>query len=317
MNSINTNYGTLNDVGNVTLHSNGMVKDCVINEKVELDTPYGVLIPQYEFTSHRNKTGYSASFYENGVLRKISLSDITEIITPIGAMPAELIMFYESGKIKRVFPLNGRLSAYWEENDEYQLAKESSFTLPFGEFKAKIIAVSFYESGEVKDFTFWPKEVIKINTPIGETAVRIGISLYSDGSIKSIEPAYQKMIETPIGALKAYDMNANGISGDSNSLNFTQEGSLKSLITSGNKVSVSDDSGVVCTYTPEQTMDVDGLEVTFQPLKLSFEENTVIFNDMTAYELNSTQFIMEPYVRTAHSLCSDCASCGQNCSDRS
>jgi antitoxin component YwqK of YwqJK toxin-antitoxin module len=313
MTQINTKYGVLKNVGNITLHENGFLKDCVIYEKVEFNTPCGILIPQYEFTSHRNKTGYSASFYKNGVLRKISLSDITPIITPLGEMPAELITFYESGKIKRVFPLNGQLTAYWEENDEYQLAQDTSFKMPFGEFKAKIIAISFYENEEMKDFTFWPKEVVKIVTPIGETAIRIGISLYSDGSIKSVEPAYQQNVQTPIGMLKAYDLNASGISGDINSLNFTQEGRLKSLITSTNKVTVSSEDNKMCTFSPKQTMDEDGLEVVFLPLKLTFEENIVIFNDSTSYDLDKAQFVIEPYVRKARSLCSDCSSCGQNC----
>lgn len=317
MKQLRTIYGTLNEVGNVTIHPNGSIKDCVINERVEWNTPYGTLVPQYEFTSHRNKTGYSASFYENGVLRKISLNHITEIVSPIGLMTAELITFYDSGKIKRVFPLNGQLSAYWEESDEYQLAKELSLTFPFGEVKAKIIAISFYENGAIKDFTLWPREVIKMATPLGEIAVRIGVSFYSNQSIKSIEPAYRKIIKTPIGDLKAYDSNANGISGDKNSLNFTQDGSLSSLITSDNKVTVVNDMGLACTYSPKQTTDMDGIEVTFQPLKISFRENNAIFNDSMAYDLNSYQFIIEPYVRTARSLCSDCASCGQNCSSHS
>ncbi|MFA9377600.1 MAG: hypothetical protein ACERKZ_12695 [Lachnotalea sp.] len=313
MTTINTNYGILNDVDNVTFHTNGMVKDCVINEEVEFETPCGVLIPQHEFTSHRNKTGYSASFYETGILRKISLSDVTQVMTPSGLMPAELIMFYKSGKIKKVFPLNGKLSAYWEEDDEYQLAKESIFVLPFGEVKAKIIAITFYEDGAIRDLTFWPKEVIKIATPIGETAVRIGFSLYPDGNIKSIEPAYQSAIQTPIGEIKAFDMEASGISGDTNSLNFTQEGKIKSLITSINKVIISNDNGETSIYSPEQSIDIDGLEVAFVPLKITFEDNAVIFNDTETCDINHAQFKIEPYIKKAHSMCSDCASCGQSC----
>lgn len=311
MKSINTMYGTLNEVENVTLHANGTIKECVIHEKVEFETPHGILIPQYEHSTHRNKAGYSVSFYDNGMLRKISLNDIVEIETTIGKMSAELILFYENGNIKRLFPLNGQLSAYWEENDEYQLAQEQSFSFPFGNFKAKIISISFYENGAVKDLTFWPKEMIRITTPLGEAAVRIGISLYLDGSIKSIEPAYPLTVQTPIGTLKAYDFNANGISGDINSLNFTQEGAIKSFVTSSNKVIVANDTNII--YSPEQSMDEDGLEVAFEPLKIDLLDNTVSFNDAISYDLNSTQFIIEPYIRTAHSLCSDCASCGQNC----
>ncbi len=311
MKSISTMYGALNEVENETFHPNGAIKDCVIHERVEFNTPHGILIPQYEHSTHRNKAGYSVSFYETGALRKISLNEVIEIETSVGKMSAELLLFFESGSIKRLFPLNGQLSAYWEENDEYQLAKELPFSFPFGSFNAKIIAISFYENGAVKDLTFWPKETIKIMSPIGEMSIRVGISLYLDGSIKSIEPSVPIAVQTPIGILKAYDSNANGISGDTNSLNFTQEGKLKSFITSSNKIRIANEEGVI--YSPEQSVDEDGLEIAFQPLKVEFQDNTVCFNDRVTYDINSTQFIIEPYIRIARSMCSGCASCDGNC----
>ncbi len=311
MKTYNTKYGMLNPMGEYVLHKNGRIKDSVLLDKVELKTPYGTLIPQYEYADHRRKYIYSVSFYENGTLRRISLNNKTEIITPIGSMTAELITFYESGKIKRLFPLNGHISAYWEENDEYQLAKEEVFEFSFGKFKTKIIAISFYENGAVKDLTLWPKEVVKIQTSLGEMGVRIGIALYPDGSIKSVEPAYSKVIKTPIGTIKAFDSNATGISGDNNSLVFSKEGTIHSLVSSGVKVAVQqNETDKPIIYSPEQELDEDGIEICFQTLKMKFDENDVQFNEGEKYDLHTNKFMIGPYIRSAPNQCSDCASCG-------
>ncbi|MHB8129318.1 MAG: hypothetical protein ACYDEX_09995 [Mobilitalea sp.] len=311
MKTYNTKYGTLTHLGEYTLHENGNLKDAVILEKIELTTPIGALTPQYEYADHRRKYIYSISFYENGALRRISLNNKTEIETPKGAMTAELITFYESGKIKRVFPLNGHISAYWEENDEFQLAEEELFEFSFGTFKAKIIAISFYENGAVKDLTFWPNEKVKIHTPLGDISVRIGISLYPNGQLKSLEPAYQVGIQTLIGLMKAFDYNANGITGDRNSLIFSKEGALQSMISSGIQVIVqSKENDEWILYSPQQEVDEDGIEICFNTLKIEFEENNISFNDGEKYDLSKYEFIIKPYNRPAPSQCSDCASCG-------
>ncbi|MDF2944476.1 MAG: repeat protein [Herbinix sp.] len=311
MNEYYTKYGLLKHVGEHVLYANGSIKDCVMLDKVELVTAYGTLIPQYEYTDHRRKHIYSASFYETGELRRIALNYKMDIMTPIGSMSAELITFYESGRLKRLFPLNGQISAYWDENDEYLLAKEKSFEFPFGKFTTKIIAISFYENGAIKNLTLWPQEKIKIRSPIGEMRVRIGISLYPEGSIKSVEPAYPKVVQTPIGAIKAFDFNANGITGDRNSLTFSTGGTVHSLITSEIKVTVQGvgmDNPI--TFTPEQEEDEDGIEVCFRTLKMEFGDNSVSFNGGEKYDLPTNQFKLEPYRRSVPSLCGDCASCG-------
>lgn len=311
MKTYQTKYGMLHGIGEFTLHSNGNLMECVLNDRIELDTSHGTLIPQYDFSNQRKKNNYCISFYGNGSLRKISLNNQTDIMTSIGVMSAELITFYESGNIKRLFPLNGQLSAYWEENDEYQLAKEMSFEFPFGNFKAKIIAISFYENGNVKDFTLWPKEEITIHTPLGECCLRIGLSLYPDGSLQSVEPAYPFEVQTPIGVITAFDVNANGICGDKNSLEFTPEGKLISLITSSSKIIVCNESNTRCIYSPEQENDIDGLEISFLPLSVELKENTIIFNDKAECDLHDNKFLIETYHSTVKNMCSDCSSCGQ------
>jgi antitoxin component YwqK of YwqJK toxin-antitoxin module len=312
MNTYYTSYGVLDHMGAYVLHTNGNIKDCVLLEKTELVTAYGTLIPQYEYADHRRKHIYSISFYETGVLRRIALNNQINILTPIGIMTAELITFHENGSIKRLFPLNGQISAYWDETDEYRLAKEELFEFPFGKFTTKIIAISFYENGAVKNLTLWPQEIIKIRSPLGEMKVRIGISLYPDGKIKSVEPAYPIVIKTPIGPIIAYDVNANGITGDRNSLIFTKEGSVQALITSEMNVVVSGyglDSPI--TFSPEQEVDEDGTEVCFHNLKIEFNETSIRFNNGEEFSLHSNHFTLEPYIRLIPSQCTDCASCGR------
>ncbi len=306
-----TKYAVLHGISEYALHKNGNLMECVLNDRVELATTYGKLIPQYDFLNQRKKNNYCLTFYENGSLRRISLNSKTDIETPLGVMSAELITFYESGAIKRLFPLNGQLSAYWEENDEYQLAEEMSFEFPFGHFKTKIIAISFYEDGNIKDFTLWPKEEIIIHTPLGECPTRIGLSLYSDGGLQSIEPARSIEVQTPIGVITAYDMNANGICGDKNSLIFTPEGKLKSLISSSSKVIVYNKENVASIYSPEQNKDIDGLEISFIPLSIEFKANSIIINNKAEYDLHDNKFIIEAYLSKVKHMCSDCSSCGQ------
>ena len=77
-------------------------------------------------------------------------------------------------------------------------------------------------------------------TPLGNIKARIGMSFYSDGKLKSIEPATPFVVSTPIGNFMAFDKDASGINGDSNSLLFAEDGSLRSFATSSNTIKVID-----------------------------------------------------------------------------
>lgn len=312
MKTYQTQYGILKGIGLYTLDDNGVLLDCTLNEQVSLNTPYGVLMPQYT-NNHRRKQHYALSFYPNGTLRRMSLEHTTDISTPIGRIPAELITYYPGGSIKRIFPLNGQLSGYWEEEDEYTLTKELTFDLPAGKIQARVIAVSFYENGNIKDFTFWPVVKLKVATPLGTMSIRIGYSLYPDGTVKSIEPAYPTKIMTPIGAILAFDKNASGISGDVNSLNFTKAGSLQALATSGNIITVKTSDNQRITYTPSQEIDPDGEEIAFRPLILAFEGEQVIFNRTDRYHIPTNEFHIEPYHSTVILPCGNCSACKSQC----
>jgi antitoxin component YwqK of YwqJK toxin-antitoxin module len=306
-----TNYGELKEISLCSTYSDNQLRDCVLNERSELITPLGILVPQYEHTGIRRKHTYSVSFFPNGKISRIALHEQTKVETPIGKLPAELITFYENGSIKKLFPLNGHISGYWNEDDEYNLAEEFCFDFPFGSIKTKIIGIGFYENGAVRSVTLWPNEVITINTPIGEQMVRIGFSLYPDGSLQSFEPARPIKVMTPIGLINSFDANANGISGDKNSLNFYEDGNIKSLITSSTKIIATVHNNIVKVHSPIYIREMYESEIFFRPLEIDFEKDKVRFNKQDEYKMEECSFKVEPYVKPSQSKCSDCSSCRQ------
>jgi hypothetical protein len=297
-----------NNVENIYLshyekYPDGQLKNCVFTAPVSINTPYGVLIPQFEHTGIRRKHTYSVSYSQDGILTRVVLNDQTEIYSPIGYLPAELITFYESGKIKKIFPLNGQLSGYWDEDDEFKLAKDIIINLPCGSNKIKFISISFYENGEISSVTLWPKEMIEVNTPFGKQKIKSGISFYPGGNIKSFEPAVPIDIVTHIGVISAFDINSNGMSGDKNSVFLSEDGSLKSLITSSNKIKIVNQNGKAENYSPISKYNI------FYTLKIAFDSDTVIINDTKPYLITENQFTIEPYNYSDINKCIDCTNC--------
>jgi len=221
MNAVLTKYGDLKGVVSAEFYSNGILKECILDEYNEIYINYGKLVPSYENEGVRKKYTKSVSFYETGEIKSIALQKQKPINTRIGIIPAEFITFYPSGNIKRIFPLNGKISGYWTEDDEYNLAEEFKLNFEVGVFKTKFISLQLYDNQEMKSITLWPKERIKLSLPIGDVEVKTGISFYKGGKIKSLEPSKPILINTPIGSINAYDTTALGIHGDSNSLCFS------------------------------------------------------------------------------------------------
>jgi len=305
-------FTDLNNIDRSTLpfyetYPDGRLQHCILNRPVLVNSGPGALIPQYEHAGIRKKHTYSVSFFESGVISRISLNEQTAIATPIGSIPAELIIFYESGSLKRVFPLNGQISGYWEETDEYSLAEELSIPLAGQSIKAKVISAGFFENGEISDLTFWPGQRIKLRTPAGEQLIKTGMTFYPGGAISSFEPAAPILVETPIGFLTAYDTTASGISGNKNSLIFCKAGTVKSIITSNEKVTVSSARGYRKVYTP-----LTGFNF-FKPLKISFENGKVSFNNEITYDLDEYDFSIAEFAMSGHRNCADCSNCNQRC----
>lgn len=316
MESFKTRYGCLNGISSIDFYDSKNIKSCTLNEENLLQTSYGNLIPQYECSSERRKYIDSINFYSNGNLKSLYLQQQAQIAAPIGPLPAELVTFYESGNIKRIFPLNGKLTAYWSEDDEYNLAEPLKINTPIGEIYKKIISLYFYEDGNIKSITFWPKDSISFNSPIGNIEARTGISFYDDGSVKSFEPYRPTKTETPIGTILAYNNTAHGLHGDSNSVTFSKKGILESLITTTDKIDLIDEFKVKKTYRPHLKPSIindAGFDIV--PLSIKFDEDSVQFNDEPIkYEFKKYSFSIHPNFIKLETDCSNCSECSGSCS---
>ncbi len=308
--SIYTKYGVLKGISYIEFYKNGIAKECTLNELNELKLPFGVLVPQYEDDGIRRKYTRSISFHQNGNIKSISLNEQTSIQTPEGVFPAELITFYEDGNIKRLFPLNGKITGYWTEQNEYELAKPFEFIFSFGSFKVKMISINFYENGSVKSFTFWPNDSINIATPVGQADVRIGISLYDDGKLKSFEPKKPMVLDTPIGVIEAFDANALGIHGENNSLRLYENGSVRSLISSTDIIEVINELGEKTVYTPLFKLNMlDDEKMDIIPIYIEFHDDCARING-NDYDINRNIFSIKRHLKMfSENSCSDCSSC--------
>lgn len=316
---IKSNYGELKGVVNYEVFGNGILKSCIFNTENCIKTQYGDVVPQHSLSGYGNrqkKYRSAISFYINGQMKSVALEKQTAIHTPLGNISAELVTFYENGSLRRVFPLNGKIDGFWSEENEGELAERHVFDLSFGRFEAKIIGMQFYQSGALKSVTLWPGEKIQIETPIKKMTIRNGFSLYEDGNLKSVEPAGPTKVTTCIGEIMAFDKDALGIHGDTNSLNFTNDGQLISLISTHTGIQVVEQTGKITRIEPREVESIiDETELTIVPIKIQFDGNQVVLVDGQEYVFNleSCEFsVYRPKVTSAKSCsnCSSCNSCG-------
>jgi hypothetical protein len=279
-----------------------------------LVTNVGGLIPAFTETNRR-KNKYSVEFYKEGMIKAVALDEMQEIITPIGEFPAELVTFFETGELKRFFPLDGKISGMWTEEEEKALGIPLSFALPFTSFTAIISGIAFYKTGDIRSITLFPGETVSIKTKYGEITARNGFSLYESGRLESLEPSLPVKIKTPIGALHAYDPNAIGINADINSLVFNEDGSLASLTTFVNSIAAGESRSI--TFVPrvvvnpldDETMITIGLKISFD-----YKDNTVTIDDgekETTLPVSGSGFTITTHVGPENNMCDPfkCASC--------
>lgn len=266
-----------------------------LNSKNIINCECGTLIPQHSEGDVRKKYNGSISISKDGHLRSVSLEDTTEIITPLGPMPAELVTFYDTGEIKRVFPVNGKISGYWSEQDEKEICPVLNLDLPFSKFRSRIINICFYRSGNIRSVTLWPGERIYVDSPCGRIRIRNGFSLYENGKIRSVEPADPIKITTPIGNIVAFDPTALGINADTGSITFFEDGMISSIKTIANKVRIFSDASVV-NMSPrlEHSMTSDD-EWTVVPMDIGFTKDGIMFDSMGPYNKDSDLFSIEDY----------------------
>jgi hypothetical protein len=311
--------GVFAGVESYACYPDGELEGIRLSEKNMLVTHAGELVPAYTET-HRRKVKYSVEFFKNGMIKAAALDEQQEIQTPIGEFPAELVTFFETGELRRFFPLDGKISGLWSEEEEKSLAIPFSFNLPFTKFTAIISGVSFYKSGNIQSITLFPGETITAQTKYGEIPVRNGFSLYESGELESLEPSKHTHIKTPIGVIAAFDPNAVGVNADSNSLTFDKSGRVTALITASNRIMVQTEGERTLMFAPrevvnpldDETMITDGLALSFD-----YDAGTVTFkgsNEKSTFLIDKNGFTVIAYGGSAY-MCSpaDCASCSLGC----
>ncbi len=293
MSTFSTPYGDLSGVEFRTLFSNGKMDGCLVTEANSLKTPYGTLVPQYEAEDMGRRSVKPLYFYKDGSLKSVALQSQTMLETSVGSIPAELVTFHKNGSLKRIFSLDGKLSGFWSWKNEFARASDITFNSPVGTLTAKLIGLQFYESGALKSITLWPGQTLSVTTPMGEIIVRKGLAFYESGAIRSFEPQKKIDIETPIGIITSWDNEPNGIHGDINSVQLSEDGTIEALCTVDHAVHVSVKEQSAELFHPGVKNNVCGDERKVSiPMKVRFEKKRVIFHDNPkfAFDLEHTRF---------------------------
>jgi hypothetical protein len=311
--------GALAGVESYSCYPGGELLGVKLSQKNTLATRVGELVPAYTET-HRRKNKYSVEFFPSGTIKKIALDEVQEVQTPLGELPAELVTFFETGELKRVFPLDGKIGGMWSEQEEKALAIPLSFELPFTSFTAIIGGIAFYQSGAVRSITLFPGETVPIATAYGKIAARNGFSLYESGKLESLEPSAPFTIQTPIGALTAFDPNALGVNADINSLAFDEDGRIMALTTVNNRVAAQVENERPLLFAPREVVNpLDAESMITEGLKISFDYDT----DTAQFAEGENHTILlitgSVFTITAHAASTpacgpaDCAACSLGC----
>lgn len=306
----------LKGITSFTRYPAGGMRECRLDKYNLIPTRYGDFVPEYSGPGIRKKELKALSFFENGRVRSISLEEQSQVQTPLGPMPAELITFHEDGSLNSLFPLNGQLGFGWSLEDEAQLAQTFDFEFSFAKFSAKIIGIRFYPGGQVRSLILWPAETVPVHTPAGTFPARIGFSLYEDGSLASYEPALPVEIPTPLGPVPAYDLTAVGVDASFNSVRFDRRGKLTRLVTSGD-ILVKQPNGVRVMFSSRTRPGLLDDTLVKIPIELRFIENSVLINDgskSAGFKIRDCTFLVMPDINPAAMDCGEsCDGCGGGC----
>lgn len=301
--SVHTAYGDIPISGMVERFPDGSVMSCTPDGEVVFDTSLGPLAAQCTTDDLRRRTVQSLSFHPTGALRALPLEHPTRIATPAGPMDVELVTFHPDGSLCRAFPLNGKLSGYWTQEDEGRLARPVELATPMGPVSARLIGACFAPGGQLLSLTLWPGETLDVPTPAGVIRARVGVSFRADGSLRSLEPAKPQTVPTPAGPVQAYDLDAVGISGDRNSLGFAPDGSVARVSTSLTRVLARGPQEREQDFTPQSRESLCGdSEREPVPMRLEFLGSVARIRTSDAApwtELDLTRWSLrtEPYLR--------------------
>lgn len=280
---MNTTVQNLSLPDSTHLYQNlqGQLESVLINEEVEWMLSCGPVVPQYDITEGGRRIRTPVYFYNNGYIRSLPLHMRSPVAVGEEILPAELITFYATGEVRRVFPSAGKLSAYWTEEQEKAACPAVDILIGTRREMLKCINIEFHPSGTIASITLWPGEVHTFTTNVGEIKVRTGVAFYENGNVRSYEPAESVDVNTPVGVLKAFHSSPIGISGDMNSLRYSENGQVESLITMESIIHVNDGEKdyefgpqKIVSYCEEAETEVRGMQVSFKDATLIISGKT-------------------------------------------
>ncbi len=313
-NHIQMSSGIFGDVTSFGKYPSGEIESIRLAGKNMVVTHAGEMVPAYTETPRR-KNKPSVEFYKDGMIKGILMEEQTEVLTPIGELPAEHVTFYPTGEVHRVFITDGQISGFWSEEDEKQHSIPLNFSFDFTEFTAYLNGLCFYKDGSIKSVTLFPGEKISIETPAGVLETGIGFSLYENGDLKSVEPIEPILINTPIGDFMAYDPDAVGVHADTNSMCFDEQGRMNSFKTVDHKLLIQTDQEEFLMMKPLERMHslYDDVKVRI-PITISFDfdQDTVkiVADSVREFSMKATKFIVKT-IESDSLGCTpiDCATC--------
>lgn len=298
-----------------TRYPDGGLRDCRLCEPNVIETPSGAFVPQYSDPNERTKDMSSVSFHPDGTVRSIALESSTDVMTPLGPIPAELIVFYPDGTVEGVFPANGRISFSWSETDEERLVAPRRFDFAFGSIVARIVGIRFYPTGEVKSLLLWPGQTVELVTPLGTYPARAGIRLHPSGSLESFEPATPILLRTRLGLVEAYDVDATTMQGDLNSVRFDEDGNLVRFSTAG-EVLVAHPDGTRERISSRTRLALASDVQAKLPVVVELGDTSVTLDNgagRSEFAYAGNRFLVIPDIDTRAFCSSSCESCSLTC----
>jgi hypothetical protein len=251
----------------------GYGRQCVPSAPSALLTTCGRLVVRHELEPPRFAEVPAVSTFDSGSLRSVVMAQRTLLATPLGAIPAEQVTFYENGSVRRIFPVAGKTGAYWTEEQEGELCPVIALPTPLGLVEARFVSILLHPSGALRSFALWPRLSVELTTPSGRLPCRFGASFYEQGALRSIEPARPVELQTPIGPMMAFDGSAIGIHGDHGSVGFAPDGRVSRLKTESSWVDAELADKTTRRYEPRLVPSMCSDEaMEWQPLTVSFDD---------------------------------------------
>lgn len=270
-------------------HAGGAPRLLRLFDPTPLDTPHGRLMPRHTDDSgdpeSRRPARPAIELTPDGVVKALSLETQALVATSLGPLPAERLLFHPHGGLRRLFPQDGKLTAFRSWQDEKTTAPLLRLELPPDPnvleagrrvLQARCISLLFYPAGALQSISLWTGETVSWPTPLGTLPARIGLSFHENGALASLEPARPVEVLTPLGPLTVFDPDPEGISGDVNSLAFCPRGRLERLTTASHLVRSTADPSRCISPSRQLSLCSEEEEWISMPLTVCFRGDTVL-----------------------------------------